>query len=101
MITEGSIKTPEQIVSMKHACKIVAEALMKAESHLVVGATTRDVDDFLRHFIENEGAKPAFLGLYGFPATINIIILNLGSPSPDVHNFYPLIRYSYPSASSL
>ena len=45
MITEGSIKTPEQIVSMKHACKIVAEALMKAESYLVVGATTRDVDD--------------------------------------------------------
>ena len=74
MITEGSIKTPEQIVSMKHACKIVAEALMKAESHLVVGATTRDVDDFLRHFIENEGAKPAFLGLYGFPATACISV---------------------------
>ena len=74
MITEGSIKTPEQIVSMKHACKIVAEALMKAERHLVVGATTRDVDDFLRHFIENEGAKPAFLGLYGFPATACISV---------------------------
>ena len=74
MITEGSIKTPEQIVSMKHACKIVAEALKKAESHLVVGATTRDVDDFLRHFIENEGAKPAFLGLYGFPATACISV---------------------------
>ena len=47
---------------------------MKAESHLVVGATTRDVDDFLRHFIENEGAKPAFLGLYGFPATACISV---------------------------
>ena len=74
MITEGSIKTPEQIVSMKHACKIVAQALMQAESRLVVGATTRDVDDFLRQFIENEGAKPAFLGLYGFPATACISI---------------------------
>ena len=74
MITEGSIKTPEQIVSMKHACKIVAEALVQAESLLVVGATTRDVDDFLRQFIENEGAKPAFLGLYGFPATACISI---------------------------
>ena len=74
MITEGSIKTPEQIVSMKHACKIVAEALIQAESRLVVGATTRDVDDFLRQFIENEGAKPAFLGLYGFPATACISI---------------------------
>ena len=74
MITEGSIKTPEQIVSMKHACKIVAEALIQAESRLVVGATTRDVDEFLRQFIENEGAKPAFLGLYGFPATACISI---------------------------
>ena len=74
MITEGSIKTPEQIVSMKHACKIVAEALIQAESRLVVGATTRDVDNFLRQFIENEGAKPAFLGLYGFPATACISI---------------------------
>ena len=59
---------------MKHACKIVAEALIQAESRLVVGATTRDVDDFLRQFIENEGAKPAFLGLYGFPATACISI---------------------------
>ena len=59
---------------MKHACKIVAQALMQAESRLVVGATTRDVDDFLRQFIENEGAKPAFLGLYGFPATACISI---------------------------
>ena len=74
MITEGSIKTPEQIVSMKHACKIVAQALIQAESRLLVGATTRDVDDFLRQFIENEGAKPAFLGLYGFPATACISI---------------------------
>ena len=59
---------------MKHACKIVAEALIQAESRLVVGATTRDVDEFLRQFIENEGAKPAFLGLYGFPATACISI---------------------------
>ena len=59
---------------MKHACKIVAQALIQAESRLVVGATTRDVDDFLRQFIENEGAKPAFLGLYGFPATACISI---------------------------
>lgn len=59
---------------MKHACNIVAEALIQAESRLVVGATTRDVDNFLRQFIENEGAKPAFLGLYGFPATACISI---------------------------
>ena len=69
MITEGSIKTPEQIASMKHACKIVAEALIQSETKLVAGSTTKDIDEFLKQFIEKEGAKPAFLGLYGFPAT--------------------------------
>lgn len=69
MITEGSIKTPEQIASMKHACKIVAEALIQSETKLVAGSTTKEIDEFLKQFIEKEGAKPAFLGLYGFPAT--------------------------------
>ena len=54
---------------MKHACKIVAEALIQSETKLVAGSTTKEIDEFLKQFIEKEGAKPAFLGLYGFPAT--------------------------------
>tara|TARA_B110000438_G_scaffold9136_1_gene9166 strand:+ start:4242 stop:5006 length:765 start_codon:yes stop_codon:yes gene_type:complete len=69
LVTEGSIKTPEQIVSMKLAGEIVAKALISCEELLKVGVTTKEIDDFLRNFIEKEGAKPAFLGLYGFPAT--------------------------------
>jgi methionyl aminopeptidase len=54
---------------MKLAGEIVAKALIGCENILKVGVTTKEIDDFLRTFIEKEGAKPAFLGLYGFPAT--------------------------------
>ena len=69
MLTEGTIKTPEQITSMREAGDIVARAMINCGEKLQSGVTTGEVDSFLREYIEKEGAKPAFLGLYGFPAT--------------------------------
>jgi len=69
LLTEGTIKTPEQIASMREAGDIVARAMKKCGEKLQSGVTTGEVDSFLREYIEKEGAKPAFLGLYGFPAT--------------------------------
>ncbi len=69
MLTEGTIKTPEQITSMREAGDIVARAMKSCGEKLQSGVTTGEVDNFLREYIEKEGAKPAFLGLYGFPAT--------------------------------
>ncbi len=69
MLTEGTIKTPEQISHMREAGDIVARAMINCGKKLQSGVTTGEVDNFLREFIEKEGAKPAFLGLYGFPAT--------------------------------
>ncbi len=69
MLTEGTIKTPEQITSMREAGDIVARAMKNCGEKLQSGVTTGEVDSFLREYIEKEGAKPAFLGLYGFPAT--------------------------------
>ena len=74
MLTEGSIKTPEQITLMREAGDIVARAMKKCGETLQSGVTTGEIDNFLRGYIENEGAKPAFLGLYGFPATACISI---------------------------
>ena len=74
MLTEGSIKTPEQISLMREAGDIVARAMKKCGETLQSGVTTGEIDNFLRGYIENEGAKPAFLGLYGFPATACISI---------------------------
>lgn len=74
MLTEGTIKTPEQISHMREAGDIVARAMINCGKKLQSGVTTGEVDNFLRGFIEKEGAKPAFLGLYGFPATACISI---------------------------
>jgi len=74
LLTEGTIKTPEQISHMREAGDIVARAMINCGKRLQSGVTTGEVDNFLREFIEKEGAKPAFLGLYGFPATACISI---------------------------
>jgi methionyl aminopeptidase len=59
---------------MREAGDIVARAMINCGKKLQAGVTTGEVDNFLREFIEKEGAKPAFLGLYGFPATACISI---------------------------
>ena len=59
---------------MREAGRIVAFAVRKAFAALVQGVTTRELDDIARRAIESEGAKPGFLGLYGFPATACISI---------------------------
>ena len=69
MVTEGTIKTPDQMNSMIEAGKIVAKVLLECEKNLKSSITTEEIDDFLREAIKKEGAKPAFLGLYDFPAT--------------------------------
>jgi len=74
LLTEGSIKTPEQITLMREAGDIVARAVIHCGEKLQSGVTTKEIDNFLREYIEGEGAKPAFLGLYGFPATACISI---------------------------
>jgi len=69
LVTEGTIKTPDQMNSMIEAGKIVAKVLLECEKNLKSSISTEEIDDFLRESIKKEGAKPAFLGLYDFPAT--------------------------------
>lgn len=59
---------------MREAGQIVALAVDKAFAALEPGITTRELDDIAQREIESRGAKPAFLGLYGFPATACISI---------------------------
>lgn len=53
---------------MRTAGHIVAVALDAVFDALEPGITTAELDDIARRAIAAEGAKPAFLGLYGFPA---------------------------------
>ena len=81
-----SLKSSAEIKIMKEAGKIVAIAVRKAFDVMQPGITTKELDNIASEEIKNLGAQPAFLGLYGFPATacisINSEIVH-GIPSED------------------
>ncbi len=81
------LKTPDQIRAMREAGRITGEALLLAGQAIRPGVTTKHLDDIIRHYIEKCGARPSFLGLYGFPGSACISLNDQvihGIPSPDV-----------------
>ena len=68
------IKNPSQIAAMREAGRITGEALLVAREHVRPGVSTKELDTVLRAHIEKRGAKPSFLGLYGFPGSACISI---------------------------
>ena len=55
---------------MARACRIVVGALDALEAAAVPGVTTKEMDRIAREHLENAGARPAFLGYRGYPATL-------------------------------
>ena len=81
------IKNSEQLMLMKKAGRITAEALLVAEEAIRPGVTTKEVDKKVQHFIERCGATPSFLGYGGFPGSACISLNNQvihGIPSDKV-----------------
>lgn len=70
------LKTNHEIEKMREAGRISARALKLAGEAVEPGVTTLEIDTIARKYIESQGAKPNFLGLYGFPATACISINN-------------------------
>ena len=68
------IKNSVQIAAMREAGRITGEALLVARELVRPGISTKELDDAIRHHIEKQGAKPSFLGLYGFPGSACISI---------------------------
>ena len=68
------VKTDKEIELMRVACKITGDTLKLLEEKIKPGMTTRDLDKIAYDYIVSCGAKPSFLGLYGFPATTCISI---------------------------
>jgi len=64
------VKTPDQIIGIRKACKLAAEALKLAISLVRPGTTTFDIDLKTEAFIRSKGGIPAFKGYRNFPATI-------------------------------
>ncbi len=68
------IKNSVQIAAMKEAGRITGEALLVARERIRPGISTLELDTAIRQHIERSGAKPSFLGLYGFPGSACISI---------------------------
>jgi len=68
------IKNSQQIALMREAGRITGEALLVAREHIREGMSTKQLDMLIRQHIEGRGAKPSFLGLYGFPGAACISI---------------------------
>ena len=65
-----TIKSKRELKIMQKAGQISKAALLAAGDLVAPGVTTRQLDEAARRVIEKAGAKPAFLGYGGFPATI-------------------------------
>lgn len=68
------VKNSDELKLMREAGKITGEALAYAHTLVKEGVSTKYLDRKIRAFIEKYGAKPSFLGCYGFPASACISI---------------------------
>jgi methionyl aminopeptidase len=59
---------------MARANRIVVDTLEALEAAAVPGTTTKEMDRIARERIEKAGARPAFLGYRGYPATLCISV---------------------------
>ena len=81
------LKTSREIMLMREAGRITGNALKAAGRAIEPGMSTKELDLVIRRTIEGEGAKPSFLGLYGFKGSACISINHQvihGIPSKDV-----------------
>ena len=69
-----TLKSKEEIDKLRTANKIVAEILQILKENVKPGITGIDIDKMAREEAEKRNVKPAFLGLYGFPASICVSI---------------------------
>jgi methionyl aminopeptidase len=67
-------KSWAELQKMHRACRIVVDTLDALAEAAVPGVTTRQMDRIARERIERAGARPAFLGYRGYPATLCISV---------------------------
>ncbi|WNB86016.1 type I methionyl aminopeptidase [Cellulomonas sp. ATA003] len=80
-------KTPEQVLLMRRAGLVVADALAAVRAEMRPGLTTADLDAVAADVIRSAGATPSFLGYHGFPATLCVSVndeIVHGIPGPRV-----------------
>ncbi len=68
------IKSEKEIECIKESSKILAETFEYVKSQIKAGIKTKDLDRKIETFIIKKGAKPAFKGYNGYPASACISI---------------------------
>jgi len=64
------IKSPEEIVRLRAACRVVAEVLAEVRAAVAPGVTTLELDRIAEAGARRRGAEPAFKGYHGYPASL-------------------------------
>jgi len=64
------IKTEKEIELLRKAGEITRNTLLEVEKYIKPGVTTKQLDKIAYDYIIKNNAKPSFLHLGGFPATI-------------------------------
>lgn len=81
------IKTARELRKMQDACTLSARALKIGGEAVEPGVSTYEIDRIIRKYIEDQGAKPSFLGYGGFPGSACISVNNVvihGIPSKKI-----------------
>ncbi|MEW5761948.1 MAG: type I methionyl aminopeptidase [Bacillota bacterium] len=63
-------KSTRELRYMRDAGRVVAQVFRELEKAIAPGVTTGELNALAEDFIARQGARPAFKGLYGFPAAI-------------------------------
>ena len=79
------LKSAREVGLMRQAGHILADVMDRLRAGVKSGMSTLEIDEDVEGFIRQRGAKPAFKGYRGFPATVCISIneeVVHGIPSP-------------------
>ncbi len=68
------LKSSAELEKMRRAGAVVAQVLVEIAELVKPGATTADLDLFAQTRTKELGAKPAFKGYHGFPATLCVSV---------------------------
>jgi len=64
------VKSPEEIVRLRAAGRVVAEVLAELRAAAVPGVSTLELDRLAEAGARRRGAEPAFKGYHGYPASL-------------------------------
>ena len=68
------IRNPQEVEKIRRSGRIVADTLQLVAEMIKPGIKPIELDAAAEAYIRSQGAKPAFKGLYGYPATLCVSV---------------------------